>query len=83
MKKIILSLIIGISLISCETKNVEIQTTETSINGCLMRTYTIDSCEYIGSVNGGNADFIAHKGNCKFCKARRIAEMYSILKSNK
>lgn len=35
-----------------------------------MYMYTIDSCEYIGSIRGFNDDVIAHKGNCKYCAAR-------------
>ena len=31
--------------------------------------YIIDSCEYIGTIDHYD-QFIAHKGNCKFCKIR-------------
>lgn len=34
--------------------------------------YTIDSCEYIGYVNDYHDDFLTHKGNCKFCKERKL-----------
>lgn len=33
-------------------------------------TYTIDSCEYIGRIVGGNNDILTHKGNCEFCRTR-------------
>ena len=33
-------------------------------------TYTIDSCEYIGRLQGGDNSWAAHKGNCKFCANR-------------
>ena len=33
--------------------------------------YTIDSCEYIGQGVGGRNGVLAHKGNCRFCEARR------------
>jgi len=32
-----------------------------------LKIYTIDSCEYIGKLTGGNSDVLTHKGNCKFC----------------
>lgn len=32
--------------------------------------YTIDSCEYIGSLYGAYGDVLTHKGNCKFCVQR-------------
>ena len=32
--------------------------------------YTIDSCEYIGVLQGLNGDWLSHKGNCKYCKQR-------------
>ena len=33
--------------------------------------YTIDSCEYIGVLQGLNGDWATHKGNCKYCKQRK------------
>ena len=35
-------------------------------------TIVIDSCEYIGYMVGSNSDVLTHKGNCRFCEARRI-----------
>lgn len=33
---------------------------------------SVDSCEYIGTLGDNNGDdFLTHKGNCKFCIARR------------
>lgn len=37
---------------------------ETIVN---IRLYIIDSCEYIGRVNNTFADYLTHKGNCKYC----------------
>ena len=34
------------------------------------RIYVIDSCEYIGTLDGGTANFLAKKGNCRFCRER-------------
>jgi hypothetical protein len=36
-----------------------------------IQLYIIDSCEYIGHVNGLYTDFLTHKGNCKFCLERK------------
>lgn len=32
--------------------------------------YTIDSCEYIGSLRWAPSDVITHKGNCRYCAQR-------------
>jgi hypothetical protein len=64
------ALIVCFIFCSCETKNVSIQKTFTTINGREISVYEIDSCEYIGNVYGGHGDMIAHKGNCKFCAER-------------
>lgn len=34
------------------------------------RTYAVDSCEYIGCAMNSQYDYLAHKGNCRFCKER-------------
>ena len=34
------------------------------------RTYIVDSCEYIGYAAGSQHDYLAHKGNCRFCEER-------------
>jgi hypothetical protein len=70
MKKLILLTAVIASLSSCETKNVDISSTDTSISGREIKIYTFDSCEYVGFVIGSQYDFWAHKGNCKFCKER-------------
>lgn len=36
-----------------------------------MNVYTIDSCEYIGRLASSQSSFLAHKGNCKYCEARK------------
>lgn len=30
-----------------------------------LEIYVIDSCEYIGNLQGNRADILTHKGNCK------------------
>lgn len=49
----------------------------TAINGVGISVYVIDSCEYIGYIAYGNegstANYLSHKGNCKYCAARLTA----------
>ena len=42
--------------------------------GAEMCTVVIDSCEYIGT-----RFQLAHKGNCKFCEARRKEEIRKLI----
>lgn len=81
MKKLILLLSVIALLTSCETKNVEIKSTDMIIEGRTIRTYIIDSCEYIGYIYGGHGDFLTHRGNCQFCERRRTQEIET-LKNN-
>ncbi len=67
---IIIPLVIIVFGCSCETVNIKTEGTETIIKGAQIEVYTIDSCEYIGSVVGSNRDIFSHKGNCKFCAIR-------------
>jgi len=39
--------------------------------GNKVTVYIIDSCEYIGHIYSSAGDFLVHKGNCKFCEARK------------
>ncbi len=70
--KTLITLIICLALISCETKNVKTETIDTSIEGWGLNIYTIDSCEYIGKVSQLSISALTHKGNCKFCKQRSL-----------
>lgn len=63
-------LLVAVIFCGCESKNVIIEQTTTTINGREMKIYIIDSCEYIGTIDGSNADVLSHKGNCKFCVER-------------
>jgi hypothetical protein len=66
MKKLGCALIASIILCGCEKEGKTIST----VNETLIKTYVIDECEYIGDVRGNSRDFLAHKGNCKFCAER-------------
>jgi hypothetical protein len=65
-----LMILIIVGVVACETKNVTVSSTESVIVGRSIETYVVDSCEYIGSVQGGNRDIFTHKGNCRFCIER-------------
>ena len=66
MKKFGYALVVSSILCGCENDG----TTISSINFQEIKTYVIDSCEYIGDVRGLRGDFLTHKGNCKFCVER-------------
>lgn len=54
-----------------ENKNYQVIGSISTRNGNEeIRLYIIDSCEYIGYLGNWQADFISHKGNCRFCTAR-------------
>lgn len=64
MKKLLI-LVTAVIVVSCETKNVTINKTDTEIAGYTIKTYEIDSCEYLGFNVGGRNGLLTHKGNCK------------------
>ena len=66
MKKIFLTLLLGLIIISCETPNVDRKTTGSiySRAGYKIEEITYDGCQYIGFFHGSKTDWGAHKGNC-------------------
>ena len=64
MKKIIL-LAAALMMAGCEEKQPD-----GTYKPYFYRTYTVDSCEYIGYAMSSQYDFLAHKGNCRFCEER-------------
>ena len=79
---------IAFSIVSCDDASyTETQVTENQETGEI--TYTargvkfhvveIDGCEYIIGTrmhSDGEAVYMSHKGNCKYCEERRRAEKY-------
>lgn len=66
MKKLLI--LLCITAVSCANPNgVGSTSTQTTIGGRDIYTYTIDGCEYIGEIGNeySNNDFLTHKGNCK------------------
>jgi hypothetical protein len=78
MKKLITVLSI-LTLIACsdnvnvthQTNDIGQFTTGGSTFATTISTIIIDSCEYIGYMVGSNSDVLTHKGNCRFCEARK------------
>ena len=64
MKTIISILIIFLVLTGCESRNVEIKSTEYKIKQhTSLELVTIDGCEYLYGP-WGDATVLTHKGNC-------------------
>ena len=66
MRKLLLILVIGLTIVSCEEPNVDKKTTGMiySDKGHQIQEIIIDSCQYIGQFDGYNSDWGTHKGNC-------------------
>ena len=77
MKKILLALT-ALVMIGCDVKQPDRTYKPSSY-----RTYIIDSCEYIGYAMGSQYDYLAHKGNCRFCKERRQKELKKLVEQLK
>lgn len=71
MKKIILLALAAMMMTGCKYFKYE--------DGSYYTVTTLDSCEYIISGSIINSYNITHKGNCKYCKERRAAEVRRIL----
>lgn len=74
IKKIILLALIALVMVGCEVKQ-----SDGTYKPYFYRTYIIDSCEYVGYAIGSNCDYLAHKGNCRFCKERRQKELEELI----
>ena len=61
---IICGMILFAALFSCNS-NIPKEQSGIEINGRKLEYYTIEGCEYIGNVYGGNGDFMTHSGRCK------------------
>jgi hypothetical protein len=74
MKKIILLALSALMMVGCDVKQPD-----GTYKPSFYRTYIVDSCEYVGYVEGSHYDYLAHKGNCKFCKERRQKELEELV----
>ena len=74
MKKIILLALTALMIVGCISDEEEAKIYED--DG--FATLTYDSCEYVFKISGYKG-FLAHKGNCRFCKERRQKELEELV----
>ena len=77
IKNIILFALISFMMIGCDQQKFADDITKNDFGVCIY-----DSCEYLVGYHG-HRGFLAHKGNCKFCKERRQKEMEELVKKLK
>lgn len=66
MRKLLLTLVIGLTIVSCNEPNITPKNTGTKYGeyGQDIQELTIDGCQYIGHFRGSNTDWGTHKGTC-------------------
>jgi hypothetical protein len=74
MKRIILLAFTALLMVGCISDSEEAKIYEN--DG--FATLTYDSCEYVFKTSGYKG-FLAHKGNCRFCKERRQKELEELV----
>ena len=78
MKKIILLALAALTMVGCISDEEKAKIYED--DG--FATLTYDSCEYVFKT-AGYKGFLAHKGNCRFCKERRQKELKELVEQLK
>ena len=74
IKKLILLALTALMIVGCISDEKEAKVYEN--DGFAILTY--DSCEYVFKT-AGYKGFLAHKGNCRFCKERRQKELEELV----
>lgn len=69
MKKIILLAFTALIMVGCDQQQLANTINKDDFGICVY-----DSCEYLIAAHGYKG-FLAHKGNCRFCKERRQEEL--------
>jgi|LakMenEpi03Aug12_release.lakeMendotaPanAssembly.Ray.scaffolds.fasta_scaffold2844684_1 hypothetical protein len=65
MRKLLLTLVIGLTIGSCTEPNVDRKYTGIRYgDGDELEEIVIDGCQYIGQFGGFNTDWGTHKGTC-------------------
>ena len=87
MKKIILLALTALMMVGCTSSEGKTKVRpQTNSNG--FQTIVVDSCEYLikseyHSKNYNTTEwgygYMAHKGNCRFCKERRQKELKELI----
>lgn len=73
IKKIILSALTALIMVGCDQQKIADDVTKNDFGVCIY-----DSCEYLIGAHGYKG-FLAHKGNCRFCKERRQKELKELI----
>lgn len=77
MKKIILLALTALMMVGCDQQKFANNITKEDFGVCVY-----DSCEYLIAMHGYKG-FLAHKGNCRFCKERRKQELKELVEQLK
>jgi len=77
MKKIILLTLAALMMVGCDQQQFANGITKDDFGVCIY-----DSCEYLIAAHGYKG-FLAHKGNCRFCKERRQKELKELVEQLK
>jgi len=81
MKKLILLAVMSAMMVGCNKS--ELNADGTYSPGKSQKVYVVDSCEYVGKLDEGKWNYLAHKGNCRFCAERRQKELEELVKQLK
>ena len=79
IKKIILLALTALMMVGCTYKSDAEIEEQKRLNGFII---VIDSCEYLKDIyfkGPAGYGFMAHKGNCRFCKERRQRELEELV----
>ena len=80
LKKIILLALTALMMVGCTYESDAEKEEQKRLNG--FNITVVDSCEYLyKKIPAGYAGygFMAHKGNCRFCKERRQKELEELV----
>lgn len=77
MKKIILLALTTLMMVGCDQQQLANNISKDNFGVCVY-----DSCEYLIAARNYKG-FLAHKGNCKYCKERREKELKELVKQIK
>lgn len=78
MKKLILLALTALMMVGCVNQSDIAKSVEEGD----FSTIKYDSCEYLLRV-GVSKGYLAHKGNCRFCKERRQKELKELVEQLK
>lgn len=73
MKKFITLALLAMMMVGCNQQKIANDIAKDDFGVCIY-----DSCEYLIGVHGYKG-FLAHKGNCRFCKERRQKELEELI----